>query len=69
MLKEDMVTVLDCRVEWLAREKLDEWIRWARRSRLEPFKRVVSTIANTPTETSRALWTGSSLQRYQFSLL
>lgn len=44
LLKEAMVAVLDCRAEWLARQKLDEWVRWARRSRLEPFKRVAATI-------------------------
>jgi transposase len=44
LLKEAMVGVLDCRYEWLARQKLDEWVRWARRSRLEPFKRVAATI-------------------------
>jgi len=44
LLKEAMVRVLDCRDEWLAKQKLDEWIRWARRSRLEPFKRVAATI-------------------------
>lgn len=44
LLKEAMVGVLDCRVAWLARAKLDEWIRWARRSKLEPFKRVAATI-------------------------
>jgi transposase len=44
LLKEAMVAVLDCRSEWLARQKLDEWIRWARRSRLEPFKRVADTF-------------------------
>jgi len=44
LLKEAMVGVLDCRAEWLARTKLDEWIRWARRSRLEPFKRVAATV-------------------------
>jgi transposase len=44
LLKEAMVAVLDCRWEALARYKLDEWIRWARRSRLEPFKRVAATI-------------------------
>lgn len=44
LLKEAMVGVLDCRAEWLARQKLDEWVRWARRSRLEPFKRVAATI-------------------------
>ena len=44
LLKEAMVGVLDCRHEWLARKKLDEWVRWARRSRLEPFKRVATTV-------------------------
>lgn len=44
LLKEAMVGVLDCRDEWLARQKLDEWVRWARRSRLEPFKRAAATI-------------------------
>lgn len=44
LLKEAMVGVLDCRADWLAEQKLDEWIRWARRSRLEPFKRLAATI-------------------------
>ena len=44
LLKEAMVGVLDCRYEALARQKLDEWVRWARRSRLEPFKRVAATV-------------------------
>lgn len=44
LLKDALVRVLDCRDEWLARTKLDQWIRWARRSRLEPFKRVAGTI-------------------------
>ncbi len=44
LLKEPLVGVLDCRDEWRARQKLDEWIRWARRSRLDPFKRVAATI-------------------------
>ena len=44
LLKEAMVGVLDCRAEWIARKKLDEWVRWARRSRLEPFVRVAATI-------------------------
>lgn len=44
LLKEAMVGVLDCRYEVLARQKLDEWVRWARRSRLEPFKRVAATV-------------------------
>lgn len=44
LLKDALVRVLDCRSEWLAKQKLEEWIRWARRSRLEPFKRVAATI-------------------------
>jgi transposase len=44
LLKEALVGVLDCRDEWRAQRKLDEWIRWARRSRLEPFKRIAATI-------------------------
>lgn len=44
LLKEAFVRVLGCPSEWLARQKLDEWIRWARRSQLEPFKRVAATI-------------------------
>ena len=44
LLKDALVRVLDCKQAWLARAKLDEWIRWARRSRLEPFKRVAATI-------------------------
>ena len=44
LLKDALVRVLDCKEEWLARTKLDEWIRWARRSRLEPFKRIAATI-------------------------
>ena len=45
LLKEAMVGVLDCGHEGLARHKLDEWVRWARRSRLEPFKRVAATVS------------------------
>jgi hypothetical protein len=35
---------LDCGSEWLARIELAQWIHWARRSRLEPFKRIATTI-------------------------
>jgi transposase len=45
LLKDAMVRTLDCTSEPLARIKLDQWIRWARRSRLEPFKRVALTIS------------------------
>lgn len=46
LLKEAMVSVLDCADEGLAATKLEEWVRWARRSRLAPFKRVAATIRN-----------------------
>lgn len=44
LLKDSLVRVLDCKDSWLARTKLDQWIRWARRSRLDPFKRTAATI-------------------------
>jgi len=44
LLKDSLVRILDCRSEWLARIKLDQWIRWARRSRLAAFKRIAGTI-------------------------
>ena len=46
LLKEAMVSVLGCPDESLAATKLDEWIRWAQRSRLAPFQRVAATIRN-----------------------
>jgi transposase len=45
LLKDALVRTLDCTSEPLARIKLDQWIRWARRSHLEPFKRVALTIS------------------------
>ena len=45
LLKDALVRTLDCTSEALARLKLDQWIRWAGRSRLEPFKRVALTVA------------------------
>lgn len=45
LLKDALVRTLDCTSEPLARLKLDQWIRWAGRSRLEPFKRVALTVA------------------------
>lgn len=39
-----MLGVLDCTHEGRARRKLDEWVRWARRSKLAPFIRVAGTI-------------------------
>lgn len=44
LLKEALVRVLDRKQINVARAKLDEWIHWARRSRLVPFKRVAATI-------------------------
>lgn len=44
LLKEAMVAILGCPDEFLAATKLDEWIRWAQRSRLAPFQRVAATI-------------------------
>jgi transposase len=44
MLKETLAAVLDGRQVNVAREKLREWIGWAERSRLDPFKRVARTI-------------------------
>jgi transposase len=44
-----LVRVLDCDVEWLAGQKLEQWIRWARRSQLTPFKRVAATIRDHAT--------------------
>jgi transposase len=44
LLKDALVRILDCTSELLARLKLDQWVRWARRSRLEPFKRIALTI-------------------------
>ena len=44
LLKESLCGILDeCDVD-LARTKLAEWIGWATRSRLEPFKKLASTI-------------------------
>jgi len=44
LLKEGLVAVLDCTDEQLAAIKLQEWVQWALRSRLAPFKRVATTI-------------------------
>lgn len=45
LLKDALVRMLDCTSEPLARLKLDQWLRWARRSRLKPFQRTAQTIA------------------------
>jgi transposase len=44
MLKETLAAILDGRQVNVAREKLQEWIGWAERSRLNPFKKVARTI-------------------------
>ncbi len=44
MLKESLAAILDGRQVNVAREKLREWIGWARRSHLAPFKKLAGTI-------------------------
>ena len=44
LLKETLCEILDNRDLDLARVKLTEWIGWAKRSRLEPFKKLANTI-------------------------
>lgn len=44
LLKEALAGILDGRQVHVARRKLGEWIRWARRSRLAPFHRLAATI-------------------------
>jgi transposase len=44
LLRETLVSALDYLQPRRAERALDEWLRWARRSNLEPFKRVARTI-------------------------
>lgn len=44
LLKEALVRVLDCQQIVVARDKLDEWLTWAKRSRLAPFVKLAKTI-------------------------
>lgn len=44
MLKEGLIAVLDRRQVNVAAKKLGEWISWATRSRLPPFRRLAGTI-------------------------
>jgi len=44
LLKEALADVLDRQQPGVAQKKLDEWLGWAQRSRLEPFRRVAKTI-------------------------
>jgi transposase len=45
LLKESLLAVLDRRQVHVARAKLEQWIDWARRSRLPAFARLSKTIA------------------------
>jgi transposase len=44
MLKESLAAILDGRQVNVARDKLREWIGWAKRSRLAPFIKLADTI-------------------------
>ena len=44
LLKETFAAILDGRQVNVARDELLEWIAWATRSRLPPFRRVARTI-------------------------
>lgn len=44
LLKETLVDILDRRQANVAERLLDDWIRWAVRSRLRPFKKLARTI-------------------------
>jgi transposase len=44
LLKETLAAVLDGRQINVARQKLEEWLAWAARSKLRPFVRVARTI-------------------------
>jgi transposase len=44
LLKESLAAIFDRRQVNVARHKLLEWISWARRSRLKPFKKLAATI-------------------------
>lgn len=44
LLKETLGEILGRRQVNVVREKLDNWIRWARRSRLPPFKKLAATL-------------------------
>jgi len=45
LLKESLIAILDRRQVHVASAKLDEWLAWARRSRLKPFVKLARTIA------------------------
>lgn len=44
LLKESLAQALDYRQPWRARRALEQWITWASRSRLKPFRRVARSI-------------------------
>jgi transposase len=44
LLKESVAAILDGKQVNVARRKLDEWIAWAFRSQLAPFRRLAATI-------------------------
>jgi transposase len=44
LLKEALARALDYRQVWRARQALEQWLSWAFRSRLKPFRRVARTI-------------------------
>jgi len=44
LLKESLAAILDRRQVNVARDKLGEWITWALRSRLDPFRKAAQTI-------------------------
>jgi transposase len=44
LLKETLAAVLDGRHRHVARTKLDEWTRWAARSKLAPFQKLARTV-------------------------
>lgn len=44
LLKETLAATLDRRQVNVARDRLAEWVRWATRSHLEPFKKAARTI-------------------------
>jgi transposase len=44
LLKETLADILDRRQVHVARAKLDEWLAWATRSRLAPFRKLARTI-------------------------
>jgi transposase len=44
LMKEALATILDGRQVNVARDRLHDWIGWAARSRLEPFRKVARTV-------------------------